>query len=140
MSEVIKELFSVRLYKKSQGRWVRLLTMLAVVALFASGAYKFTLIGFTGSPLNDMVVRWTIAGVIALVGWWFAFRLIHYPVFADFLISVEAEMVKVSWPSNAEVYSSTLVVLAMFLILSALIFVFDLVWVWFFRMIGVIVT
>ena len=139
MSELIKELFRVRLYKRSQGRFVRGLTMLALFALFASGAALFGYKGFAGWP-NDAVVRWTAAGIMLLTGTWFAFRLIHYPTFADFLISVEAEMVKVSWPSNAEVYSSTMVVLAMFLILSALIFVFDLVWVWFFRIIGIIVT
>ena len=140
MSGLIKELFRCRLYKKSQGRLVRLLTMLAVAALFTSGAYKFTVIGFTRWPLSDMGVRWGIAGVITLVGFWFAFRLVHFPSFADFLISVEAEMFKVSWPSDTEVHSSTLVVLAMFVILSALIYSFDLVWILFFRLIGVIVV
>jgi len=139
VSELIKELFSVRFYKRSQGRLVRLLTMIAVIVLFVSGAYKFTLIGFASGPLHNMGVHWLVAGVIVCVGWWCAFRLIHFPVFADFLISVEAEMFKVSWPSNAEVYSSTMVVLAMFLILSALIYSFDLVWVVVFRFLRVII-
>jgi len=114
--------------------------MLAITVLFASGAYKFTVMGFTSWPLNDMGVRWGIACVITLVGWWFAFRLVHFPTFADFLVSVEAEMLKVSWPSNTEVHSSTLVVLAMFLILSALIYGFDLIWIWFFQIIRIIPT
>ena len=141
VSELMKELFSVRLYKNSQGRLVRRLTMIAVAVVFASGAFKFALMPFENWPLlSDGGVRWIFAGLTTFFGLWIAFRLVHYPVFADFLVSVEAEMIKVSWPSNAEVYSSTLVVLAMFAILSALIFVFDLVWIVVFRWIGVIVA
>jgi preprotein translocase subunit SecE len=141
VSELIKELFSIRLYKNSQGRLVRRLTLIAIAVLFASGAYKFTLMPFDGLPLmGDTMVRWIIAGIIVAFGLWIAFRAVNWPLFADFLVSVEAEMVKVSWPSKAEVYSSTLVVLAMFLILSALIYVFDIVWVWAFRALGVIVV
>ena len=141
MTELIKELFSVRRYKSSQGRLARLLTMIAIFVLFATGAFKFTQMSFEGWPLiHDLIVRWVVAGAVTFIGWWIAFRLINWPVFADFLVSVEAEMVKVSWPSNAEVYSSTLVVLAMFLILAALIFAFDVVWVWVFRALGVIVA
>ena len=139
MSELIKELFSVRFYKNSQGRLVRRLTMIAIVVLFASGAFKFTQIQFENWPLlSDWLVRWVVAGIITLVGWWIAFRAINWPVFADFLVSVEAEMVKVSWPSKAEVYSSTLVVLAMFVILAATLFAWDIVLVFVFRWFGVI--
>jgi len=114
--------------------------MIAILVLFASGAFKFAMMPFENWPLlSDANVRWGLAGAITLLGWWIAFRLINYPVFADFLVSVEAEMIKVSWPSNAEVYASTLVVLVMFVILAALIFAFDLVWIIVFRWLGVIV-
>ena len=143
MSELLKtlfkELFSAKLYKSSQGLNVRRATMVAVGVLFLSGAYKFTLVPFENWPLlSDWHVRWVVAGIIAFCGCWVAFRLVNWSVFADFLVSVEAEMIKVSWPQKNEVYSSTLVVLAMFLILAALIFAFDVVWVWVFRWIGVI--
>ncbi len=135
----MKELFSARLYKNSQGRFVRRLTMIAILLLFASGAFKFAMMPFENFHLlSEPGVRWIIAGIITLGGWWIAFRLINFPAFADFLVSVEAEMVKVSWPSNAEVYSSTLVVLAMFAILGALIFAFDVIWIFVFRFLGVI--
>ncbi len=139
MTELFKELLSYRLYKNSQGRLVRRLTMIAIVVLFASGAYKFTTLPLDNIPvLGDASVLWMIAGLLTLFGWWIGFRAINYPPFADFLISVEAEMVKVSWPSYAELYSSTLVVIVMFLILSALIFAFDLVWFFIFHKIGII--
>ena len=141
MFDLIKELFSIRLYKSTQGLKVRRATMIAILVLVASGAFKFTQMSFEGWPLlNDQIVRWMVAGMISLLGWWIAFRLVNWPVFADFLVSVEAEMFKVSWPSKSEVYSSTLVVLTMFLVLALLIFGFDLFWVWVFRWIGVVAT
>jgi len=113
--------------------------MVAILVLFASGAFKFTQLQFENWPLLSVwSVRLIIAGTITLVGWWIAFRSIHWPVFADFLVSVEAEMVKVSWPSKVEVYSSTLVVLAMFVILAAVIFAWDVVLVFVFRWLGII--
>ncbi|MDR1270647.1 MAG: preprotein translocase subunit SecE, partial [Planctomycetaceae bacterium] len=73
-----------------------------------------------------------------MVGMWFGYRLVHWPVFADFLVSVESEMVKVSWPGKAELYSSTIVVLVMFAILSAMIYLFDLVWVFIFNFLEIL--
>ena len=36
--------------------------------------------------------------LLAVVGLWAAYRVVNLPAFADFLIAVEAEMNKVSWP------------------------------------------
>ena len=41
-----------------------------------------------------------------LVGVWLGYRLVNIPRFADFLIAVEAEMNKVSWPSRGELIRS----------------------------------
>lgn len=134
MGDLIKELFRVRLYKSNQGKLVRRLTMLGIIAIFASGAYKFFDMAFLEvAILSSMGARGIIAGLICAAGAWFAFRVVNWPTFADFLISVESEMVKVSWPSKAETYSSTLVVLTMFFLLAALIFLFDMVWIQIFR-------
>ncbi len=40
-----------------------------------------------------------------MVGLWLCFRLVNMPRFADFLIAVEAEMNKVSWPTRPRVVS-----------------------------------
>lgn len=134
MYQFLQELFSVKLYKNSQGRIVRKLTMLAIAVLFASGAFKLYQMPFENIPVlaNDLT-RACFAGFIALLGLWVGFRATHFPVFANFLISVESEMIKVSWPSPQEVYSSTIVVLVMFCILSAMIYLFDLLWVFAFN-------
>ena len=44
--------------------------------------------------------------VLASLGLWVAFRLVNMPAFADFLIAVEAEMNKVSWPTRGELFRS----------------------------------
>ena len=38
------------------------------------------------------------------IGLWASFRVVQMPAFADFLISVEGEMNKVSWPSRGELF------------------------------------
>ena len=47
------------------------------------------------------------------------------PRFADFLISVEAEMNKVSWPSRGELYRASLVVIVVIFLLVAILFGYD---------------
>ena len=44
---------------------------------------------------------------------WVSYRLVNFPSFADFLIAVEAEMNKVSWPTRVELFRSSIVVLIM---------------------------
>lgn len=138
MGDLVKELFRVRRYKSNLGKLVRKLTMIGVWIVFASGAYKFTQVVFESIPLlNDQGVRYIIAALITAFGIWFGYRLVNWPTFADFLVSVEAEMVKVSWPGKAELYSSTIVVLVMFGILTAMIFIFDMAWLQIFRWIKI---
>jgi len=69
----------------------------------------------------------SLAGVILLFGLWFGYRLIHWMTFADFLISVEGEMAKVSWPGKGEIRSSTIVVLVVFVFLAGMLLLYDLV-------------
>ena len=75
--------------------------------------------------------------MLLAVGIWIGYRTVNYPRFADFLIAVEAEMNKVMWPSQDELVRSSLVVITLLLSFAALMFVFDLAWVWVFELIGV---
>jgi len=63
---------------------------------------------------------------------------VNVPQFADFLIAVEAEMAKVSWPTRTEVYRSSAVVLVMIFSLAVVLFVFDFLWSQLFQWIGVL--
>ena len=50
------------------------------------------------------------------------------PTFADFLIAVEAEMNKVSWPSRGELFRASIVVMLVIFVLAAVLFGFDVMW------------
>jgi preprotein translocase subunit SecE len=133
------ELFRVRRYKNNQGRMVRRLTMIAIWIIFACGAYQFTQLTLDWVPLlREQGVRYLVALLITLMGMWFGYRLVHWTTFADFLISVESEMVKVSWPGKAELQSSTIVVLVFFALLTAMLYLFDIIWVFIFNSLGVL--
>ena len=54
----------------------------------------------------------------------------NVPRVADFLIAVEAEMAKVSWPSLDEVIRSSAVIIFLIFALSAILAAYDLFW-WF---------
>jgi len=83
------------------------------------------------------VFTYALSGLILLCGIWFGYRLVNWVTFSDFLISVEGEMAKVSWPGKAELRSSTIVVLTVFLLLSGMIYLYDLILVFIFRFIHV---
>ena len=83
-------------------------------------------------------IRFVVPGLVLLIGLWVSYRLVNYPQFADFLIAVEAEMNKVSWPSRTELIRSSLVVIFMMFFLAIMLFGFDLAWRFLFQMMGVI--
>ena len=70
------------------------------------------------------------------VGSWLAFRAVNLPLFADFLISVESELARVTWPARTEVIQATVVVISTMFFLGAFLFVIDLVWTYTFTLIG----
>jgi len=62
--------------------------------------------------------------------------LVQMPSFADFLISVEAEMNKVSWPAWSELIRASIVVILLIFILAGILFFYDVAWSFLLRMIG----
>jgi len=83
-------------------------------------------------------VALALAGLLLVGGMWFSFRVVNVPRFADFLIAVEAEMNKVSWPSKAELIRSAVVVIFVLFFLTVVLFGFDLVWGFVFEQIGIL--
>src|SRR5436190_11985699 len=98
-------LFAIDLYKRNQGRLARQLTGAALGVIVVAGAYILS-----QGPLLQYTtpIKVGIPLAITLVSAWLIFRLINYPVFAEFLISVEGEMNKVSWASKQELYRATI--------------------------------
>lgn len=132
-----RELLSSTVYKRTQGKVARQVTFAALAVTIATGVWRlsqllptwFAAAGDVGTA--DLgVLRFLMPGVLLAAGLWFAFRLVNYAPFADFLIAVETEMTKVSWPSVDEVVRSSAVVIFMIFALAAILAAYDLFW-WF---------
>jgi len=121
------------MYKRSQGRIARQVTFGAVAGIIGLGALRFSDLMSGSGP----AWQYGIPTLILVAGIWIGFRLVHWPKFADFLIAVEAEMNKVSWPSRMELYRASVVVLVTIFLLAAALFLFDFVWSSLFRLIGI---
>jgi preprotein translocase subunit SecE len=92
--QILQELFRYDLYKRTQGRMVRQITCLVIWVTFALGAWRMY------SLMADPVFKYVLPFVLLVAGLWIGYRAVNLPTFADFLIAVEAEMNKVSWPSG----------------------------------------
>jgi preprotein translocase SecE subunit len=73
-------------------------------------------------------LRFTLPFVLAATSIWFAWRVVNLPTFADFLIATEAELNKVSWTSRRRLYQDTVVVLMTMVLLAAVLFAMDQIW------------
>ena len=132
------ELVSAALYKPSQGRMVRQLTCLAIWVVVALGSWRLS-VWLAGSFPSASWLEIAIPMVTATVGGWVGFRLVNWPRFADFLIAVEAEIAKVSWPGKTELVRASMVVIFTIFFLAITLFVFDAIWQLVFRALGVTV-
>jgi len=124
VAEFVQELFHAGLYKRSQGRIARQVTAVAFALAVALGAWSLYGMWTGESDLK----HYGIPTLLLILGMWISYRLVNTPTFADFLISVEAEMNKVSWPSRGELFRSVLVVIFTIFFLAAVLFGFDIIW------------
>ncbi len=131
------ELLLTEVYKRNQGRMVRQVTCLAIWVSCFLGAWRFyetfLIDANFGTSVQAAALKWVIPSVLGLLGMWVGYRLVNWPRFADFLISVEAEMNKVSWPAWSELYRASLVVIFTIAFLAMLLFGYDLLWVTIFQ-------
>ena len=131
MGPWLGELFRFDVYKRTQGRITRQVTFGAFAAVLGAwrlgrGLMDYGPTGTYGVPL-----------VLAVVGCWLAFRAVNVPRFADFLISVEAEMSKVSWPTRDVLFRSSAVVMFVIFALAAILFLYDMIWSQLLSLLGV---
>lgn len=131
----VSELFHFGAYKPMQGKAVRQVTFAAMAVALALSCYR----------LSEMLLttawswlRYPLPVALLLVGVWICYRVVNIPKFADFLIAVQAEMNKVSWPSKQELIRSSMVVIFVIFLLAGILFGFDIFWMWFFRWLGVL--
>ena len=131
----MKELGSISLYKRTQGRLVRELTLIAVVIVTIGACYTLAnswLIGF------EDPIRLGASTLLAVAISWATFRIVNFPPFAEFLIAVQAEVQKVNWPSWTELKRATIVVIVTMFALGFVLFLYDVVWYQVLTILGVL--
>jgi preprotein translocase SecE subunit len=135
--------FHASTFKPNQGLRVRRGTVVALLVLVACGF--FTMLGHNtfgrGDWIMDMPgdptryvpillnVHYTMPLILVVVLGWFSWRVVNWPVFADFLIATEAEMNKVSWTTRKRLWQDTIVVLVTVILLTVFLFVVDVLWI-----------
>lgn len=142
MAELIAGIFTASRYKRNQGKVARQATFFAILAVFAVGAWTmsdgatrefgeyFVPPGMRAKLDPQVVAKYVLPMAVAAVGAWIAFRIVNIPRFAEFLISVENEMGKVSWPSRQELFRASMVVIVVIFMLTAILLGYDLALKW----------
>lgn len=131
----LAELGSMVLYKKTQGRLTRQMTLVAIIFVTVCGCYSLS-----QSWLIDQQdsIKYGVPAGIAVVISWLAFRVVNFPPFAEFLIAVQAEVTKVNWPSWGELKRATIVVVCTMFFLGIVLFAYDFIWYQILSAVGVL--
>ncbi|MFA6186520.1 MAG: preprotein translocase subunit SecE [Phycisphaerae bacterium] len=115
-------------YKWGQGKNTRLYSAVSVALLAAIGCWRLyqkieasvDVTETTGLWITVVVPLAVFLAVAAFLYW-----LINKPVVADFMISAEGELKKVSFSSKKEIAVSTFVVIAVVFLMTAMLGVAD---------------
>jgi preprotein translocase subunit SecE len=124
-----QEFFRFGRYKRNQGQIARRATFIALAVIVVVGCWSM------GRYYTDQApfLHYYLPLLCLALGLWASFRVVQMPAFADFLISVEGEMNKVSWPSRSELFRATLVVILVVFFLAGILFAYDAVLTWILR-------
>jgi len=124
MNEFVAELFKTGNYKSKQGKIARMSTAVAIFVMITAGIYQLYNSVLAG---HGAFAVYGVPLILLALNAWFSYRTVNYAKFADFLIQVEAEMRKVSWPSKDELFRSSAVVIVVMLFLTVLLFGYDII-------------
>ena len=124
------------IHKKGQGYWTRMGTAIGAALLIGLTAYQIYLhrpyLGISGQ------VAMSIAAAFFVVFAFLAWRLMNKPSNVDFLIATDSEMKKVNWTSRKDLIGSTKVVIVFMFLIALILFLIDVVFSYFFYLIGVL--
>ena len=122
-------------YKWGQGKNTRLWSAIAVAVIAAVGCWRLYEklqasldVSVTSGLWISVVVPIAVFGAISLFVYW----LVNKPAAADFLISAEGELKKVSFSTKREIAISTTVVVFVVIVMSVMLGVADLAFTLFF--------
>ncbi len=134
MIAFLRELVQTGIYKRSQGRITRQITFVTIAITVAIGCWRLS----ENLDQWELGIRYGIPAILLMAGVWITYRVVNFPGFADFLIAVEAEMNKVSWPTRSELIRASVVVLITIFVLATVLTLFDLFWGGVFRTLKII--
>ena len=131
------------IYKKGQGKWTRLGTVLAATLVGLLTAFSlygylqpYVHVGVNGSKTREVLISISTGFLLVygLVIYW----IMNKPDNADFLIATDSEMKKVNWTTKGELLGSTRVVIIFIAFIAIYLFLMDQVFQVFFWAIDVL--
>jgi len=111
------------IYKRSQGKYTRLCSAFGAAIIAGLGCLRLYQ-QLEAADLGLWVETMVPAGLFVVLGL-LIFYSVNKPAVADFLISAEGEMKKVSWSSRKEIAVSTIIVIVVVILLAVLVGVAD---------------
>ncbi len=116
---------ALAIYKRSQGTYTRLCSAFGAALIFGIGCWKlFEHLEASDFGLGSRAELWLATlvpfGLFSIFGLTI-FWLVNKPGVADFMISAEGELKKVSWSSRQEVVVSTFIVIVVVAVLACLL-------------------
>lgn len=114
----------LNIYKRNQGKYTRITTFVAAMVLGAWGCHS--LMGKL-YYLDSAYMQFGIPLVLFVALGFLMFMVVNRPKTADFFISTEGEMKKVSWSSKKEIIGSTKVVIVTTFLMAGLLFLVDFI-------------
>ena len=131
------------IYKKGQGYWTRVMTAIGTGTLVLMGAVWLAdnLKNVRIAGLEPIYTQAIAVIVVFAVFGWVGYTLVgRKPKSVDFLIATEGEMKKVNWSSKKEIRGSTMVVIALTIVIAVLIAILDLAYSQLFQLVDVLET
>lgn len=124
-------------YKSGQGYWTRMMTFLGsmLIGTLTSGFLYSVVKSHYEGPKTHVLIGAVVFFVLwALMTQW----IMNKPRNAEFLIATDDEMKKVNWTSRAELIGSTKVVILFMFLMTAALFLIDIIFSQFFYMIRIL--
>jgi preprotein translocase subunit SecE len=121
----------MKAYKPDQGRMARMASFWSIVMLLLFGCYFLhttltTYVSALDKPFGGLSIpivsirltgSFLISALLFLGGTFWIYTFMQKPKTADFLIDVEAELRKVTWPTGQEVVNASIVVVVTVVVL-----------------------
>lgn len=111
------------IYKRGQGYYTRLWSGLVAFGIAAGGCYVLWL---KLAVITNLWVKTLVPVGLCIGAGLLTFWLMNKPGTADFMISAEGEIKKVSWSSRREIAVSTLIVICVVVFMAIMLFTADM--------------